>query len=54
MFVTSSDWDLNTCLVEECFKKKLVIPDYLKKFIDICDIFPQNKYVVFIVVSIYI
>ena len=40
-FVTCGNWDLNTCLPVQCTYQKLCYPDYLKRWINIKDIFER-------------
>lgn len=39
-FATCGDWDLKTCLPTECAYKQLPIPDYMKVWVNVKQLFP--------------
>lgn len=40
VILTCGDWDLRTCLAAEAAYKRLEIPEYLKRWVNIKDIYP--------------
>ena len=39
-FATCGDWDLRTCLPQECSYKKIPIPEYMKTWVNVKMLFP--------------
>ena len=43
IFITCGDWDLQTCLFDECEYKNIKYPSYLRKYIDIKTLFKERN-----------